>query len=129
MVILPQCSRHLIGSTSTYLSLRRIFKSISKSPKIVLANNNSNWVDIPEAEKPLLLSETAISQQPSQLIDLLAKTLRKLAANLTPTINPPFSIAKTHIQDTFNSIDPKKNSTVFYSNVNSIFIQILYSLL
>jgi len=64
-------------------------KSVSKSPKIILASDNSNWINILEAEKPLLPSEPAMSQQPLQLIDLLTEALRKLAANLI------FSIART----------------------------------
>jgi len=43
---------------------KRIFKSTLRSPEIVLANNNFNWVNVLETEKPLLSLETAITQQP-----------------------------------------------------------------
>jgi len=62
-------------------------KSISNSPKIVLANNDPNWVNALEAEILLPPLETPTSQQLSQLIDLLTKALRKLAANLTSATN------------------------------------------
>jgi len=46
----------------TYLPPKRIPKSISKSPEIVLTNNNPNWIDIPKAEKPLPSLKTAMFQ-------------------------------------------------------------------
>jgi len=75
--------------TPTYLSFRRISKSTLKSPKIIFTNDNSNWVNMPEAKKPLLSPETTMFQQPSQSINLLkrAEALGKLAANLTLATN------------------------------------------
>ena len=62
-----------------------------------------------QKQKNLLLSlENATFQQLPQLIDLLAKVLKKLIANLTITTNSAFSIAKTSIPDIFNGIDPEK---------------------
>ena len=97
-----------------YLFLRRIFKSVSKSPRIVLANNNLNWVDVPEEEKPLPPLETATFQQLSQLINLLAEALGKFTANLTSTTNSVPSIARTQMLNTFDSINSEKiNSFLF----------------
>ena len=69
-------------------------KSISNFPKIVLANNNPNWVNVLEAEIFLPPSETPTSQQLSQLIDFLTKAFRKLAADLTSATNFVPSINK-----------------------------------
>ena len=35
-------------STLTYLSSRKISKSMSRSPEIILANKNLNWVNVLE---------------------------------------------------------------------------------
>jgi len=82
-------------STITYLFFRRISKSVSKSPKIILANNNLNWIDVPEEEKSLPSLETATFQQLSQLINFLAKALGKFTANLISTTNSIPFIART----------------------------------
>ena len=94
MTIPLQCSRYLMRSTTNFLFPRRMPKSISNFPKIVLANNNPNWVNVLEAEIFLPSSETPTSQQLSQLIDLLTKAFRKLAANLTSATNFVPSINK-----------------------------------
>jgi len=60
-----------------------------------LADNNLNWVDTPEVKDFLPLPENVTFQQPSQLIDLLAEIISKLAANLTSTMNSTSLIART----------------------------------
>lgn len=80
-------------STIIFLFFRRISKSVSKSSNIVLANNNLNWVDVVEEEKPFPSLETATFQQLSQLINLLAKALGKFTANSTTNSVP--SIVRT----------------------------------
>ena len=94
MAIPLQYFRHLMKLIPIYLFFQRISESISKSPKIIFTNNNSNWVNIPQAEKPLLSPETTMFQQLSYSIDLLTKTLRKLTANLTLTTNLVSFIAR-----------------------------------
>ena len=107
MAISLQCFRHLMELTPTYLSSRRISKIISKSPKIISTNNNSNWINILEVKKPLLSSKTSMFQQLFHLIDFLkkAKTLGKLIANLTLTTNLVSSIARIQIPDIFDGTD------------------------
>ena len=60
MAILLQYSKCLMELAPTYLPPKRIPKSMSKSPEIVLTNNDSNWIDIPEAEKLLPSLKTAM---------------------------------------------------------------------
>ena len=100
----------------TYLFSRRISKSTLKSFKIIFTNDNSDWVNMPEAKKPLLSPETTMFQQPSQSIDLLkrAKVLGKLTANLTLATNLVSSIARIQIPDIFDDTDSKiLNSFLF----------------
>ena len=49
-----------MGSTLTYFFLRKISKSISKSPEIILADKNLNWVNVLEVGKSLLPLETTM---------------------------------------------------------------------
>jgi len=44
-----------------YCVLRKILKSTSKSSEIILANNDSNYINILEAKKLLLFLETTMS--------------------------------------------------------------------
>jgi len=82
-------------STPISQSPKKISKSIPNTPKIILANNNSNWVNAPEAKNFLPLLKTTVFQQIPQSTNLLAKILEKLAANLTPAMNPTPFITRT----------------------------------
>jgi len=53
LAILFYCSKHLIGTILTHLFPQRIPKSVSKSPEVIPADDNSNWVNMLEIEQTL----------------------------------------------------------------------------
>ena len=95
MSISLQYSRCLIVLTSICLFLGKIPKSTSRFLNIITANDNTNWVNVLEKEKHLPFLEVTMIQQPLQSINFLAKTLRKLTANLTSITNSALPVART----------------------------------
>ena len=98
-------------SILTFLSLKKIPKSVPNTLEAISANNNSNQVDTLETKKPLLLLENAIFQQLLQLTDLLVKIISKCVANLILTINPALFVVRTQMLNIFDSMDLQKLSS------------------
>jgi len=91
-----------------------MLQSTPNTPKIILANNNFNWVNALKAEKSLPPSKNTTFYQPPQSTDLLTKILSKLVANLTSTINSTPFITRIWMPDIFNDRDLEKlNSFLF----------------
>jgi len=89
-------------------------QSTPNTLKIILANNNFNWVNALKAEKSLPPSKNTTFYQSPQSTKLLTKVLSKLVANLTSAMNFTPFITRIWMSDIFNDIDPEKlNSFLF----------------